>query len=273
MRESVTRHYGRDDIVAAIRAGLKAAGRDPENLDPAHLAAVDEFHVRGRAATQELARRLGLTADRRVLDVGCGLGGAARLLAAEYGCRVTGIDLTEAYCRAAAELSRWVGLDGLVEFRPADALDMPFPDASFDVAWTQHAAMNIADKPALYREVRRVLKPGGAFAVYDILQGAGGEPHFPVPWARDPSISFLVAPEELRALLAASGFEIVAWRDTTAAGRDWFRGVAGRLRDGGPPPLGFHLLLGPEFAAMGANQLRNLEEDRIALVEVVARAA
>ncbi|MDP6574796.1 MAG: methyltransferase domain-containing protein [Rhodospirillales bacterium] len=269
MNERVARHYEKADIVAVIEGALRAAGKDPANLEPADLAPVDEFHVRGRTATKELAGRLGVDGTMHVLDVGSGLGGPSRLLAAEYGCRVSGIDLTAAYCEAAAVLAGWVGLDGLVSYRQGDALDLPFDDNAFDAAWTIHAAMNISDKPRMYAEVRRVLRPGGRFAVYDVLQGAGGEAFYPAPWARHPSISFLVTPDELRALLAEAGFAITGWRDTTELGRDWFRQVAARLSGGGPPPLGFHLLLGEGFAEMAGNQRRNLEENRIAMIEAV----
>lgn len=269
--QDVERHYTPDDLVATIQAGLERAGKDIGNLTLADLAPVDEFHVRGRDATRELAEKLNLTPALHVLDIGSGTGGASRFLAATYGCRVTGIDLTAAYCRAAATLARWVKLDRLVEYRQANALDLPFPDESFDAAWTQHVAMNIADKARLYAEIHRVLKPGGAFGLYDVLQGAGGPVHFPVPWAREPSISFLATPEELRRLLEQAGFRIESWRDTTSQGRAWFQTIADRLRAGGLPPLGFHLLLGPDFATMAENMRRNLDGDRIALIETVCR--
>jgi ubiquinone/menaquinone biosynthesis C-methylase UbiE len=184
---------------------------------------------------------------------------------------VTGIDLTEAYVQAATTMAGWVGLESLVDYRQADALRLPFADQTFDMAWTQHVAMNIPDKGALYGEVRRVLKPGGSFAIYDVLQGAGGEAVYPVPWAREASLSFLVTPEELRGLLAEAGFEIVNWRDTTAAGREWFRAVTARIRDNVVPALGFHLLLGPDFPQMAENVRRNLEENRVVLLEVICR--
>lgn len=267
----VERHYARDGLLGAIREGLGRAGKDPGRLAPADLAPVDEFHVRGRQATQELAEAVRPGSGDRVLDIGCGLGGASRVLAATYGCHVTGVDLTEDYCRTAEELAHWVGLAELVEYRQADALDLPFEDESFDIAWTQHAAMNIADKARLYREAWRVLKPGGRFALYDVLQGPGGSVHFPVPWAREPSISHLVTPEGWRALLEGAGFEIVHWRDSTEAGRAWFAEMTRRLAESGPPPVSFALLLGTDFAEMAGNQRRNLEEGRIALVEAVVR--
>jgi MPBQ/MSBQ methyltransferase len=268
----VESHYASGGLADRILAALSAAGKDPDRLRIEDLAPVDEFHIRGREATLELAAAAGLAEGMRVLDVGSGVGGPSCYLAAAVGCRVTGLDLTEEYCQVAALLAERVGLADRVEYHPGDALAMPFANCSFDAVWTQHAAMNIADKAGLYAECRRVLEPGGALAIYDIVTGTGGPVHFPVPWAREPSISFLAGPAELRGLLEGAGFTIESWRDTTDLGRTWFRAFAKRLAEGAPPPLGFHLLMGPEFPAMAQNQIRNLNEDRIALVEVVARA-
>jgi MPBQ/MSBQ methyltransferase len=270
---SVEQHYRHGGLADAIEAALRKAGKAPEHLTPADLAPIDEFHIRGREATLELAGKLEPKPEDRVLDIGSGLGGASRVLAATYGCHVTGIDLTDEYCRTAATLAEWVGLSDRVEYRQADALDLPFGESTFDIAWTQHAAMNIPDKTRLYAEAHRVLKPGGRFALYDVLQGPGGPVLFPVPWAREPAISHLVTSDELRRLLEGTGFEIVGWRDTTPAGRDWFIEISRRIRESGLPPLGHGLLLGPEFARMAENQRRNLEENRIALIEAVCRKA
>jgi ubiquinone/menaquinone biosynthesis C-methylase UbiE len=264
-------HYAPDNLEAAVLNALVAAGKDPDKLVLEDLAAIDEFHIRGRKATTDLADRLKLDASRKVLDVGCGLGGAARYLAAEYGCCVTGLDITEAYCHVAAMLTKRLGLTDRVSYRHGDALSMPFTDASFDVVWTQHAVMNIADKGAFYDEVMRVLKPGGVLASYEILAGPGGDVFYPVPWARDTSASFLVKPEQMQNILENVGFEVEYWQDTTETGRSWFAHIGQKLRKQGPPPLGIHILLGDDFKIMAQNQVRNLNEDRVTLIEAVVR--
>lgn len=271
VNKTIETHYTRSDLGNVILAALERAGKDTNRLTLEDLAPVDEFHIRGRAATLELARAAGLDAAKRVLDVGSGVGGTSRCLAKEFGCRVTGIDLTEEYCRAAALLTAKIGLANLVDYRQGDATNLPFDDASFDVVWTEHVAMNIPDKSRLYREMHRVLKPGGTLAIYDILAGPSGPVLFPVPWARTPDTSFLVRPDKLRELLEAGGFTVTNWSDTTDAARAWFVSLAEKIRKEGLPPLGFHVLLGEDFPVMAQNQRRNLEEGRIVLAQVVAK--
>ncbi|MBI5483429.1 MAG: methyltransferase domain-containing protein, partial [Deltaproteobacteria bacterium] len=224
-------------------------------------------------ATMEMAREIIPDSSWQVLDVGSGIGGPSRSLALEFGCRVTGIDLSAEYCQVAGLLARRLGLENLVSYVNGNALRMPFEDGSFDLLWTQHMAMNIADKDSLYREMRRVLKPGGRLAIYDVLQGEGGQVCFPVPWAREPANSFLTTPQQMRSTLECAGFEILTWRDVTETGRSWFRHLGEKIRTEGPSPLGIHLLLGPDFKVMAQNQVRNLEENRIVLIEAIARRA
>lgn len=273
MTDPVAGHYaGRSDLAAAIAERLTAAGYDLNSLKPQDVSGVDEFHIRGGEATLELAEQMDLAAGARVLDIGSGLGGPARRVAQTYDCHVTGVDLTQAYCEAAATISAWFGLDDEVNFIAADATDLPLDDDTFDSAMTIHAAMNIPDKPAMYREACRVLKPGRIFAVYDVLQGEGGDVIFPVPWARDPSISALATPEDMPQLLDDAGFEIESSTDSTSQSQAWFAAMAERMRASGPPPVGFDLIFGPDFVDMMHNQIQNLAERRIRTVSYVCRA-
>jgi len=271
VNEAIQTHYTRADLGDVILAALEKAGKDVNRLTPEDLAPIDQFHIRGRTATLELAKAAGLDAAKYVLDVGSGVGGTARCLAKEFGCRVTGIDLTDEYCRAASMLTAKTGLAHLVDYRQGDATKLPFDDQAFDVVWTEHVAMNIPDKTRLYKEMHRVLKPGGALAIYDVLAGPSGPVLFPVPWARTPDTSFLAQPNELRKLLEGAGFTVTDWSDTTEAARAWFVSLAEKIRKEGFPSLGFHVLLGADFKVMAQNQGRNLQDGRIVLAQIVAR--
>ena len=259
-------YAGSGHLVAAISSALEAADIDRAALRPSDLAPVDEFHIRGRAATLEIAEALGLTADSRVLDLGSGLGGPARTLAEVTGCTVTGVDLTPEFCEAASALSEWTGLSGGTHFQVGDATSTNLPDASFDAALTVHVAMNIADKPALYAEAFRVIRPAGRFVVYDVLQGEGGEVHYPVPWANDSSTSFLATPDDMREMLASAGFDMISEIDSSDESLTWFQQMRARIERDGPPPVTFAAFLGDAFGQMAANQVANLAERRIRTV-------
>lgn len=267
-------HYAAGDLLTRLKSALAAAGLDRPGISPTAIALVDQFHSRGRAATLELAELAGIRGQLRVLDLGCGIGGPARTLAAEFGCGVIGLDLMADYCRAAAYLSRLTGLYSRTQFVCASALAVPFADASFDLLWTQHAQMNIADKSALYGECARLLAPGGRLALYDVLAGKGGPPIFPVPWAGDPGSSFLVSPSELEAEITRAGFRILAWEDRTAAVAAWARESMekrnARAAAADLPAVGLQLLLGPDFPAMADNYALSLAEGRVEVIAAVA---
>jgi ubiquinone/menaquinone biosynthesis C-methylase UbiE len=264
MTEKVSTHYsGGGHLADRIADGLRKKGLDPADLRASDLEAVDEFHFRGRAATLELLAKMNLTVDSNVLDIGSGLGGVARTIADVAGCRVTGIDLTKEFCDAATAMSRWVELDDKTEFRQGDATNLPFPDNRFDRAITVHVAMNIPQKNRMYDEAQRVLEPGGIFAVYDILQGEGGDMLYPVPWAGEPSISHLATPEEMETLLSEAGFKIVQAMDSTRASLDWLEARTARSGPSDPLPVTVELLFGESFPAMRRNQLRALQERRM----------
>jgi SAM-dependent methyltransferase len=266
MADAVEEHYTRGDLLATVLRALTDAGLDPDKLDPSSLAPAEEFHLLGRTATVALAERAAITELDLVLDVGCGIGGPARYLAANLGCQVTGIDLTQELCDVAAELTRRVGLDDKVTIRQANALDLPFDDDAFDVVWTQHVSMNIEDKARLFSEMRRVLITGGRLAFFDLLAGPNQPIHFPVPWADDPSVSFLATPDETRALLDAAGFRVRSWEDLTHEAVGFLRQLAGP-----PGPLGPHLLV-PDMPTKAANLRRSIDESRLVLVRAVADA-
>jgi SAM-dependent methyltransferase len=179
------------------------------------------------------------------------------------------LDLTEAYCRAGEVLTRLTGLSDQVTFQRGDALALPFDATRFDVVWSQHSSMNVGDKPRLFREMHRVLRPGGTLALHEVMAGPGGPLHLPVPWAREPAQSVLRPPSEIREVLGEVGFREVLWEDVSQASLDWFRARVGAVTRPTPPPLSLHLLLGDEFGRMFANQVRNLEEARITVIQAV----
>jgi SAM-dependent methyltransferase len=271
LEAAVARHYGVGDLKDRILKAIAAAGLDAEHLAPEQLAPLDEFHIGGRAATIHAVAKMGLKAGDRVLDVGCGIGGATRYIASAFGCRVTGIDLTPAYIEAADDLARRTGLADRVSYSVASALAMPFEDGAFDAALTLHVAMNIADRPGLYREVARVLKPGAVFCVYDVMRGASDGLRYPVPWAETPATSHLTTPQEMEVLLADAGFAVTEVEDRTAFAVEFFRRSLANAAAAGAPPLGLHIVMGATAREKFQNMLAAAESGAIAPTVMIAR--
>jgi ubiquinone/menaquinone biosynthesis C-methylase UbiE len=269
--QKIESHYHREDLRDRLIRALEAAGKDTASLTTEDLSPLDEFHIRGREATLELARLAGFQRDSQVLDVGCGIGGPSRLLAQVCGCEVTGLDLTEEFCEAARLLAQRTGMGHRVTYHQGNALKMPFDEASFDGVWMQHLTMNIPDKIALFQEARRVLRPGGRLALYEIIKTSAGSLHYPVPWAKEPSISFVANKQEMRSALDAAGFQMDFWEDVTEPGAAWFRQMITRVRESGPPTLGLHVLVGPEMITMAGNVLRNIDEGHLQVMRAVGR--
>ena len=260
--DGVRNHYRATGLTERLKTALAVLGPEDQTLTPRELGALDQFHTRGLAATAELAALIGITADMSVLDVGSGVGGPARFLAATYGCRVTGVDLSEPFVDAARYLTERTGQSGQVSFEVASALELPFDGGRFDVALLQHVAMNIYDRARLYREIRRVLKLGGRFATFDVVLNSG-EPHYPVPWARTPATSFLLTAAATREAIELAGFRTLAWQDDTEAAKGWIA----QLRASGPPPSpNLGVVMGPDFAQLSANLGRSLMEGRLGIL-------
>jgi SAM-dependent methyltransferase len=265
--DAVRQHYDGPGLTERLKAALASVASEDRPLTPQQLAPLDQFHTRGAEATIELGQLAGITAGASVLDVGSGIGGPARLLAQATGCRVTGVDLSPTFVDAARYLTGRTGQGGQISFQTGSALDLPFEDSHFDFVLLQHVAMNIPDRALLYREIHRVLKAGGRFATFDVVM-AGGEPHYPVPWARTPQTSFLLSAEQTRQAIEAAGFRNLVWQDDTEAARSWFV----RLRETGIPPLSPGLLMGPDFMPLMTNLARNLMEGRLAVLTAVFEA-
>lgn len=267
----VARHYTHGALADAIWSGLRRLKAPGQPIHVDDLAPVDEFHTGGRQATADLVEQLDLRPGVPVLDLGSGLGGTARYLAHRYGCRVTGVDLTEDYVRTAETLTHLVGLGDRVAFHLGKATDLTFADESFARVTLLHVGMNIPDKGALCAEAARVLAPAGLFAIYDMMRTGDGALQFPVPWASRPETSFVADPGAYRLALADAGFEVVAERDRRAFALGFFEAMAARIADQGPPPLGLHILMGAEARSKVANVVDNIRSGKIAPVEIIAR--
>ncbi|MBV8168904.1 MAG: class I SAM-dependent methyltransferase [Alphaproteobacteria bacterium] len=268
----IDRHYGRGGLLDRLLAALRDAGKDVEHLSIEDLAPIDELHSRRRAATVELARLLAPERDARVIDVGAGLGGPAHYLAHTFGCDVTGIDATAEFVAVANDLARRTGLASRVRFEHGSALALPFADRSFDLAWTQNVAMNIADRATMYAELYRVLRPGGRLVLQDVAQGPGGDIVYPVVWADAPAISFVRTPEETRALLEGAGFAVLAWEDKSDVAIAEIEAERARLAaagGGSRPPLGLQLVIGDSAGAKMRNGARNSLERRTLLINAL----
>lgn len=260
--DPVESHYARPDLLEKIRAGLKALGKAPESITPRDLAAVDQLHTGGAPATIALMKKWLSTGSRPeqpvILDTGCGTGGSSRLLAEQFNCRMTGIDLSKDFIATAETLTRWCGLEETVSFRQGSILNLPFEDGSFDAVLCQHLLLNIEGKQKALEEFHRVLRPEGSLILHEITRGEGPEPLLPVPWAKDRNTSFLVSWTDMESLLGQAGFSLDWHRDETEdAARWWQKNNAAAGKRSRPPALHPGLVFGKNARQFGPNMERN----------------
>ena len=268
---TVKDHYASEGIAARILAALRAVEGPEAPVTPDALAPLDHFHGRGLKATREMAALLDPRPGERVLDIGGGIGGPARWLAARFGCHVTSLDLTPEFCRAAEALNAATGLSERVRVVEGGATDLPLGAGEFDRAYSENVAMNVADKLRFYSEARRVLRPGGVFYTSHYGAGPRGEPDYPLPWAAGPATSFLTAPEETREQILAAGFEVVVFRDKTEEVMPDLRENRRRLEAQGLPPLGLQTLMGERIRDLQINVARSAEDGRLTVIEALLR--
>lgn len=266
----IEQHYFKNGLYEDILDRLKDQGIDLSAVSRSDIAGTDEFHVRGAAVSKELAGAINLKGVQ-VLDVGCGLGGPCRMLADEFDCHVTGLDLSKEYIRTAKGLSQLVKLDHKTKFIVGDATNLPFKGQSFDLVWTQHVQMNIPDKKKFYSEIQRVLKPGGVFLYYDIFKNNDQTVEYPMPWASSADLSFLFRSTEMNEILTALGFERSEKTDQTKAGIAFFETLLARLKENGPPRMGLNVLMGDSTGPKLLNLLSHLKNDALMLESGIYR--
>jgi len=270
--ETVPTNYTHGDLLAAIQSALTVLGKSVDEVTIEDLAPVDEFHIGGRVATDNLLAQLDIAEHHHILDIGCGLGGAARYIADRFSNRVTGIDLTPEYIDVGNTLCAWVGLHDRVTLHKGSALGMPFEDESFDAAVMLHVGMNIEDKAGLFSEVYRVLRPGASFAVYDVMRTGSGELTYPVPWAAESGASQLASPAQYLQALNEAGFETAGENALREFALEFFQQMRARTEaEGGPPPLGLHVLMQESTGVKIKNMIENITANRVAPVEIIAR--
>ena len=267
--DSIQNHYFVSNLYNNILDKLKSIDVDLNDLKRTDLSSVDEFHVRGLEVSKELAQHI-TSSNLKVLDVGCGLGGPARMIADEKSCTVTGLDLSQEFIDTAKALSKLVNLDSKTTFLKGDALDLPFEKNSFDVVWTQHVQMNISEKKKFYNEIFRVLKTGGKFLYYDIFKSSDNDINYPMPWASRQDLSHLINISELEKILNSIGFNSLSQKNQTNAGLSSIKQMLSHIKEFGPPKMGLNVLMGKDTKQKILNAFNHLDQGDLQLWSGIA---
>jgi sarcosine/dimethylglycine N-methyltransferase len=261
--KTVQDHYTQGGLLDRIFAYLEKSGTDPARLTFEDLYPIDQLHARGGVATNDHIEFAGIDGDMHVLDIGCGVGGASRVIAATCGCRVTGIDLTPEYIDIARDLTGRCGLSDKVDYQQANATELSFDDETFDHVWCHNVTMNIEDKAAFADEVSRVLVSGGRFSCAELGLGPAGEPSFPLPWARDASSSFLVTPDDMCAALEGGGLRVIQQLDLNDINMAFRKEMQERAARGDAPAVASYVAMGDDMPERQQNLGRMAIEGRV----------
>ena len=267
----VTGHYTHGSLFDAICDGARALGKSIDEVSIDDLAPVDEFHIGGRVATRAFLDQLDIQKNSHMLDVGCGIGGGSRYASDTYGCQVTGVDLTPEYIVTGNKLSQNTGFAEKVRLRESNATALGDDPCTYDGAFMLHCGMNIESKGSLASEIFRVLRPGARFGIYDVMRIGDGELVFPVPWAQDETGSSVDTVETYTTALERAGFQVATTRNRRDFALEFFKQLKLSVASaGGPPPLGLHILMGPDAPVKIKNMVENIARGVIAPVELIA---
>ncbi len=269
-KAKINEHYGKVSILDSILEKLKINKIDPDNLTRKDLETFEDFHIGGKLATHHLAEFANFPKGAKVLDIGCGIGGPARTLAEDYGCKVVGVDLTEAYVHAATQLTSMLRMEDKVSFSQGDATGtLPFESKEFDYVWLQHVTMNIEDKKNLFKEVHRLLKDDGKLVFYEIIKGNDQPIAYPVFWSPTDELSFLVNKNSYKSALEDAGLVEQVWEDKSQFASDWFQKMLDNMKASGPPKLGLKVIIADDVPIKAKNILDGINEGKLQVVRAI----
>ena len=261
--------WTRGDLYSRINQAMSDSGLNNKKLEIEDLFPIDQYHARGIGATKDLGKRMPITKNQKILDVGCGLGGPARYYAKEFKCHITGVDITPSFIEIGNNFNRLTSMSTMVDLYVGNGEKLEFEDEVFDGAYSQHVTMNISDRMKFFSEIYRVLKKGSFFAFTEHGLGPEGDPIFPLPWADNQEMSFLLPLENTNAILKEIGFQnikIIETGDKYIAG---YEKLIQKQPKSEKPTLGIHVIGGSSMHERSINSMRSIMENRTLPFEIV----